>query len=94
MFFMYLVGSVFMIVTGFALYGESMGMHSWAFKAFSSWVLPLAGYSQNLHTLHHLGMWYLLIFTGVHLYMVVREDICSNETVISTMVNGWRVAKR
>jgi Ni/Fe-hydrogenase 1 B-type cytochrome subunit len=94
MFFMYLVGSVFMIVTGFALYGESMGMHSWAFKAFSSWVLPLAGYSQNLHTLHHLGMWYLLIFTGVHLYMVVREDICSNETVISTMINGWRVAKR
>ena len=94
MFFMYLLGSVFMIVTGFALYGESMGMQSWAFKAFSSWVLPLAGYSQNLHTLHHLGMWYLLIFTGVHLYMVVREDICSNETVISTMVNGWRVAKR
>ena len=94
MFFMYLLGSVFMIVTGFALYGESMGMQSWAFRAFSSWVLPLAGYSQNLHTLHHLGMWYLLIFTGVHLYMVVREDICSNETVISTMVNGWRVAKR
>jgi Ni,Fe-hydrogenase I cytochrome b subunit len=26
--------------------------------------------------------------------MVVREDICSGETVISTMVNGWRVAKK
>jgi len=26
--------------------------------------------------------------------MVVREDICSGETVVSTMVNGWRVAKR
>jgi len=94
MFFMYLLGSLFMIVTGFAMYGESMGMNSWAFKAFSSWALPLFGYSQNLHTLHHLGMWYLLIFTLVHLYMVVREDICSGETVISTMINGWRVAKR
>ena len=94
MFFMYLAGSVFMIVTGFAMYGEGMGMSSWAYQAFSSWALPLFGYSQNVHTLHHLGMWYLIVFTLVHLYMVVREDICSGETVISTMINGWRVAKR
>jgi Ni/Fe-hydrogenase 1 B-type cytochrome subunit len=55
-------------------------------------VLPLLGYSQNVHTLHHLGMWYLLIFTIVHIYMVIREDIMSGETVISTMINGWRVS--
>jgi Ni/Fe-hydrogenase 1 B-type cytochrome subunit len=94
MFFMFVLGTVFMICTGFALYGEGLGMNSWAYRMFSSWVLPLAGYSQNLHTLHHLGMWYLLMFTIAHLYMVVREDICSDETVISTMVNGWRVAKK
>jgi Ni/Fe-hydrogenase 1 B-type cytochrome subunit len=94
MFGMYVLGTVFMILTGFALYGEGLGMESWAFKAFSSWVLPLLGYSQNVHTLHHLGMWYLIIFTMAHLYMVVREDIFSNETVISTMINGWRVAKK
>jgi Ni/Fe-hydrogenase 1 B-type cytochrome subunit len=94
MFFMYVLGAVFMICTGFAMYGEGLGMHSWAYTMFSSWVLPLLGYSQNVHTLHHLGMWYLLIFTIVHIYMVVREDICTNETVVSTMVNGWRVPKR
>lgn len=94
MFFMYVLGTVFMICTGFALYGEGAGMNSWAFKLFSSWVLPLLGYSQNVHTLHHLGMWYLIVFTIIHLYMVVREDICSGETVISTMINGWRVAKK
>ncbi len=77
MFFMYVLGTVFMICTGFALYGEGLGMESWAFKLFTSWVLPLLGYSQNVHTLHHLGMWYLIVFTIVHLYMVVREDICS-----------------
>lgn len=93
MFFMYLLGSVFMIVTGFALYGEGTGMDSWAYQYFSSWVLPLLGYSMNVHTLHHLGMWYLLVFTIVHVYMVFREDICSGETVISTMINGWRVEK-
>jgi Ni/Fe-hydrogenase 1 B-type cytochrome subunit len=93
MFFMYVVGTVFMILSGFALYGEGLGMQSWAFRAVSSWMLPLLGSSQNAHTLHHLGMWYLVVFTLVHLYMVVREDICSRETVISTMVNGWRVLK-
>jgi Ni/Fe-hydrogenase 1 B-type cytochrome subunit len=94
MFFMYVLGSIFMIVTGFALYGEGLGMGSWAFTLFTSWVMPLFGYSQNVHTLHHLGMWYLIAFTFVHLYMAVREDILSGETIVSTMVNGWRVAKR
>jgi len=94
MFFMYVLGTVFMICTGLALYGEGLGMNSWAFTLFSSWVLPLLGYSQNVHTLHHLGMWYLVMFTVAHVYMVIREDICSDETVISTMVNGWRVAKK
>lgn len=94
MFFMYALGTVFMILTGLALYGEGLGMDSGIYRAVSSWMLPLLGFSQNVHTLHHLGMWYLLMFTTVHLYMVVREDICSGETVISTMVNGWRVSKR
>ena len=94
MFFMYVLGAVFMILTGFALYGEGLGRESWIFKAFSSWVLPLLGSSQNVHTLHHLGMWYLICFTFIHLYMVVREDILANETIVSAMVSGWRVAKR
>ena len=94
MFFMYVLGTVFMICTGFALYGEGLGMESWAFRMFSSWVLPLLGYSQNVHTLHHLGMWYLVFFGIVHMYMAMREDIFTNETVVSTMVNGWRVAKK
>jgi len=93
MFFMYLLGSLFMIVTGFALYGEGTGMGSWQYKLFSSWVIPLFGQSQDVHTWHHLGMWYLILFTIIHVYIVVREDISSRETVISTMVNGWRLPK-
>jgi Ni/Fe-hydrogenase 1 B-type cytochrome subunit len=93
MFFMYVLGTIFMIVTGFALYGEGTGMGTWQYAWFSSWVIPLLGNSQYVHTWHHLGMWYLLMFTVVHVYMVIREDIFSGETVISTMVNGWRVTK-
>jgi Ni/Fe-hydrogenase 1 B-type cytochrome subunit len=92
-FFMYLLGTVFMIVTGFALYGEGTGMQSWQYTWFSSWVIPLFGQSQDVHTWHHLGMWYLIVFTMLHVYIVIREDIFSGETVISTMINGWRVSK-
>ncbi len=38
-------------------------------------------------------MWYLIIFTIIHVYLVLREDIYLHETVISTMINGWRVPK-
>ena len=93
MFFMYTLGTVFMIFTGFALYGEGTGMNSWQYKLFSSWVIPLFGQSQDVHTWHHVGMWYLVLFSMVHMYMVVREDIFQKETVISTMINGWRVPK-
>jgi Ni/Fe-hydrogenase 1 B-type cytochrome subunit len=93
MFAMYVLGTVFMIFTGFALYGEGLGRESWAFKLFSSWVIPFFGQSQDVHTWHHLCAWYLFWFTLVHLYFVVREDITSGLTVISSMINGWRDAK-
>lgn len=93
MFFMYLLGSVWMILSGFALYGEGAGMGSWQHTWFTSWLQPLVGDSQQLHTYHRLGMWYLIIFSMAHMYMVVRQDIFTKETIISTMVNGWRVQK-
>jgi Ni/Fe-hydrogenase 1 B-type cytochrome subunit len=93
MFFMYLLGSLWMILSGFALYGEGSGMASWQFRFFTSWLQPLVGDSQALHTWHRLGMWYLILFSMVHMYMVVRQDVFSKETIISTMLNGWRVPK-
>jgi len=93
MFFMYVLGTIFMICTGFALYGEGAGMASWQFRFFTSWVMPLLGDSQTVHTWHHLCMWYLILFAMAHMYMVVRQDVFTKETIISTMINGWRVRK-
>ena len=93
MFFMYLLGTVWMILSGFALYGEGTGMGTWQFAYFTSWLQPLVGDSQQLHTYHRLGMWYLIIFSMAHMYMVIRQDVFTKETIISTMVNGWRVQK-
>jgi len=86
-------GTVFMIITGFALYGEGEGMGSWQYDLFSSWVIPLFGQSQDVHTWHHLGMWYILCFVIMHIYVAVREDIMSRQSLISTMISGWRMFK-
>jgi len=94
MFFMYVLGTLFMLCTGFALYGEAQGMESLTFMLFTSWVMPLLGYSQNVHTLHHLGMWYLLVFVIFHLYMVTLEETIADETIVSTMFSGWRAEKK
>jgi Ni/Fe-hydrogenase 1 B-type cytochrome subunit len=85
--------TVFMIFTGLALYGEGEGMNSWIFRLFSSWVIPLFGNSQNVHTWHHLGLWVMVIFTIVHIYAAVREDIMSRQSIISSMISGWRTFK-
>jgi Ni,Fe-hydrogenase I cytochrome b subunit len=34
-----------------------------------------------------------LLFTIVHLYFVIREDITSGLTVVSSMISGWRDVK-
>lgn len=93
MFFIYVLGSVWIILSGFALYGEGTGMGTWQFDYFTAWLQPLVGDSQALHTYHRLGMWYLILFSLAHMYMAIREDVFGKETVVSTMVNGWRVPK-
>jgi Ni/Fe-hydrogenase 1 B-type cytochrome subunit len=83
-------GTIFMIVTGLALYGEGTGMGSWQHTFFSSWVIPLFGQSQDVHTWHHMVMWAIICFVIVHIYAAVREDIMSRQTIISSMFSGWR----
>ncbi|WP_370678267.1 Ni/Fe-hydrogenase, b-type cytochrome subunit [Pleomorphomonas sp. PLEO] len=89
MFAMFTLFNLGMIVTGFALYSEGAGRDSWQAKAFG-WVFSIWPNSQDVHTIHHLGMWVIVIFAIVHIYAAVREDIMSRQTMISTMISGER----
>jgi Ni/Fe-hydrogenase 1 B-type cytochrome subunit len=91
MFVFFVLGVAFQLVTGFALYGEGAG--GWAHTLFTSWVIPLFGGSMEVHSWHHLGMWYILLFVIAHIYLVIREDIMSRQTMVSTMISGWRYFK-
>jgi Ni/Fe-hydrogenase 1 B-type cytochrome subunit len=84
---------LFIIITGLALYSEQWGWGSLPMTLFG-WVFVLFGDPQMVRTLHHLAMWYLLLFSLVHIYMVFREDIMSGESVVGTMISGIRLFKR
>lgn len=90
---LYVWGTVFMIFTGLALYGEGTGPGSWQHSYFSTWIIPLFGQSQDVHTWHHLGMWVIICFVIIHIYVAVREDIMSRQSIISSMISGWRMFK-
>ena len=93
MHFVFVWGLLFMIITGFALYGEGSGQSSWQYALFSRWVLPLFGDSQSLHSWHHLIMWFMVCFILIHIYVAIREDKLSGQSMLSTIVTGWRSFK-
>ncbi|AHF04391.1 Ni/Fe hydrogenase [Marichromatium purpuratum 984] len=86
------VGGLVMIVTGFALYAEQTGLGSWQDELFG-WVIPWVGQSQDVRMWHHWGMWVIVVFVMLHVYTAIREDIMSRQSLISTMISGWRMFK-
>ena len=92
MFFFYTVLAFGMVITGFGLYSEGAGLGHWSDVLFG-WTIPFVGGSMQLHNLHRLGMWIMMSFAIVHVYAAIREDIMSRQSLISTMVSGWRMFK-
>ncbi len=81
--------SIFMICTGFALYSQGLGIGSWADRMFG-WVFAIVPSSQSIRMWHLMGMWIMLVFIIIHIYMVVREDLYSRQNGASMMITGWR----
>ena len=80
---------LFMIGTGFALYGENLGLGSWADNWFG-WIVPALGGSQNLRMWHDFGMWLFIVFAIIHIYMAFRAEAMGRQSSLRTIINGWR----
>ena len=89
MFVLFTLLTIFMICSGFALYSEGAGIDSWQAKLFG-WMFSIWPNSQVVHTLHHLGLWAMVLFILLHVYAAVREDIASRQTMISAITTGHR----
>ena len=94
MFVLFVLPAVFMILSGMALYAEGKGMGHWTYAVFG-WMIALFGHnSMALHTAHHVGMWVIVCFFITHIYVAVREDIMSRQSIVSTMISGWRMFRK
>lgn len=81
--------ALFMVCTGFALYSQGTGIDSWADKLFG-WVFLIEPSSQTVRMWHLFGMWLMLAFVVIHVYMSIREDVHSRQNGVGTMISGWR----
>ena len=80
--FTYAVAAAQLVSGFYMLYPESV--------TWQSWGLPLFGTQQQARFIHHLLMWYFLIFAFVHLYLLVWNDVRSPEGMISSIFNGYK----
>lgn len=92
MFFLFLLPLLNGIATGGALYAEGAGIDSAWYAAFG-WVFSIYGDSFSVHTIHRITMWVIVWFVMVHIYVAIREDIMSRQSLVSTMISGWRYFK-
>jgi len=68
-------------ISGFyLLYPESLFWQKWGVTLFKT--------QQQARFIHHILMWYFIIFAFFHLYIVIWNDIKSPEGLISSIFNG------
>jgi len=92
MFGAFVLPALVVIATGLALYGEALGVDHPLFRVTET-VWTLTGGSLQTHVFHHLAMWLMVVFVILHIYAAVREEIMSRQSMISTMISGWRMFK-
>jgi Ni/Fe-hydrogenase 1 B-type cytochrome subunit len=82
---------LFQCATGFGLYAAMSD--SWLPKMFA-WVVPLMGGDFAVRQWHHMAMWFFIIFSILHVYLVFYHDYVEGRGVISSMAGGWKFVER
>lgn len=90
-YFLSFLAFVFQAVTGFGLYHAMSD--SWLPNLFS-WIVPLMGGDFAVRQWHHLMMWFFVIFSMVHVYLVFYHDYVEARGVTSSMIGGWKFIEK
>jgi Ni/Fe-hydrogenase 1 B-type cytochrome subunit len=78
---------LFQAFTGFALYSSMSS--SWLPRLFT-WVVPLMGGDFAVRQWHHALMWFFIVFTIIHIYLVFYHDYVEGRGTTSSMAGGWK----
>jgi Ni/Fe-hydrogenase 1 B-type cytochrome subunit len=90
-YFLSFLAFLFQSVTGFGMYAAMS--HAWLPGLFA-WIVPLMGGDFAVRQWHHLMMWFFVLFSVVHVYLVFYHDYVEGRGVISSMVGGWKFIER
>ncbi|MFN3870354.1 MAG: Ni/Fe-hydrogenase, b-type cytochrome subunit [Aquificaceae bacterium] len=83
---------LFMIITGFAMYGMSKPGGFWA--SLFGWIIPFLGGEFMTHMWHHWIAWIIIVFAILHLYLVVREELIKKNGELTSMFTGYKVFEK
>lgn len=90
-YFLTFLAFLFQSATGFGMYAAMSD--AWLPHLFA-WIVPLMGGDFAVRQWHHLMMWFFIIFSIVHVYLVFYHDYVEGRGVTSSMVGGWKFIER
>ncbi len=82
------LAAIVMVVTGFALYGQSNP--AGLIYRSTNWIGVLVGGMPIVRFVHHVLTWVFLAFIPIHVYLAIRADLLERTGVISSIVSGGR----
>jgi Ni/Fe-hydrogenase 1 B-type cytochrome subunit len=90
-YFLSFIAFLFQCVTGFGMYAA---MSTAALPSLFAWIVPLMGGDFAVRQWHHAMMWFFIIFSMVHVYLVFYHDYVEARGVTSSMVGGWKFVEK
>ena len=90
-YFLSFLAFLFQVLTGFALYSS---MSTALLPRMFAWVVPLMGGDFAVRQWHHAMMWFFIVFSLVHVYLVFYHDYVEGRATTSSMVGGWKFERR
>ncbi len=90
-YFISFLAFLFQCMTGFGMYAAMSD--SWLPQMFA-WIVPLMGGDFAVRQWHHFMMWFFIIFSMVHVYLVFYHDYVEGRGVTSSMVGGWKFIEK
>ncbi|MFI5173689.1 MAG: Ni/Fe-hydrogenase, b-type cytochrome subunit [Terriglobia bacterium] len=90
-YFLTFLAFLFQSVTGFGMYSA---MSNARLPRLFAWIVPLMGGDFAVRQWHHMMMWFFIIFSMVHVYLVFYHDYVEGRGILSSMAGGWKFIEK
>lgn len=90
-YFLTFIAFMLQVITGFGIYAAMS--NSW-FPQLFAWIPAILGGDIMTRQIHHILMWFFILFAMVHVYLVFYHDYIEKNGVTSSMIGGWKFQEK